>query len=104
MTVSPIKIQIFTTLRLVQCMLFFLNKCKMSYFQSTACNKRKTIKLDNFIDVYLSDFKFTGVSVLLILHPYNTWILLKKKGIKNILKGLIKYVKKMSILISVLVI
>lgn len=51
----------------------------MSYFQSTACNKRKTIKLDNFIDVYLSDFKFTGVSVLLILHPYNTWILLKKK-------------------------
>lgn len=53
MTVSPIKIQIFTTLRLVQCMLFFLNKCKMSYFQSTACNKRKTIKLDNFIDVYL---------------------------------------------------
>lgn len=50
----------------------------MSYFQSTACNKRKTIKLDNFIDVYLSDFKFTGVSVLLILHR----ILFKKKESK----------------------
>lgn len=59
----------------------------MSYFQSTACNKRKTIKLDNFIDVYLSDFKFTGVSVLLILHPYNTWILLKKKRNQKYFKG-----------------